>query len=384
MTRDAPRHTASHTLRASHTPRLAPAAWILMLLIGGAAGWLVAQAVFDSRVASGEGRTIVPRSDLTPHERSVIDRFREAAPSVVFIRSKSIQREFMSVRQVEGSGSGFIWDENGHIVTNFHVVANARGRNPVEVILADGSAWSAVPIGFAPDRDLAVLKIDAPKDRLVPIALGTSADLEVGQDVLAIGNPFGLDQTLTTGVVSALGRAIESITGVTIYNVIQTDAAINPGNSGGPLLDSAGRLIGVNTAIASPSRASAGIGFAVPVDIVNHVVPQLIASGRVTRPTIGFEPFQDVFVRRRGMRGVLINRVFPGTGGEAAGLRGTREGPGGIIFGDLITAIDGKPINDTADLLATLQDYAVGDTVEVTFRRGGEEMSSPVVLGEGQ
>src|SRR5262245_59851892 len=219
-------------------------------------------------------RTITPRGALNAEERATIALFRQASPSVVYITTVARQRDFFSLNIAEipqGSGSGFIWDQEGHIITNFHVIQGASGD---KVTLADHSVWDAQLVGVAPDHDLAVLSIKAPKNQLRPLALGTSADLEVGQSVFAIGNPFGLDQTLTTGIISALGREINATTGRTIAGVIQTDAAINPGNSGGPLLDSAGRLIGVNTAIFSPSGSYSGIGFAVPVDTVNRIVPQ--------------------------------------------------------------------------------------------------------------
>jgi S1-C subfamily serine protease len=355
-----------------------PLAWLLFLAVGAILGWYASQALFP-RVFGGPAmpRDVSPRGDLTAHERHTVELFRQAAPSVVYIRSVSLQQDFMAMREVEGAGSGFVWDADGHVVTNFHVVYGARG---LEVILADGSAWGAEVVGVAPDRDLAVLKIAAPRERLEPIRLGGSADLLVGQDVLAIGNPFGLDQTLTTGVVSALGRTIESVTGTLIYNVIQTDAAVNPGNSGGPLLDSSGRLIGVNTAIKSPSRANAGIGFAVPVDVVNHVVPQLIAYGRVTRPTLGVQAMDAP--RQMRVEGVLVLKIVAGSGAEEAGLRGTSETRRGIELGDIIAAIDGKPVRNMADLLATLRDYQVGDSVTVEFLRGGKKESARVRLGE--
>jgi S1-C subfamily serine protease len=265
-----------------------------------------------------------------------------------------------------------VWDENGHIVTNYHVIAQSRG---VDVVLWDGTTWEAEVVGTLAARDLAVLKIDAPRETLRAIALGTSGDLRVGQSVLAIGNPFGLDQTLTTGIVSALGRAIESVAGTTIYEMIQTDAAINPGNSGGPLLDSAGRLIGVNTAIRSASRSSAGVGFAVPVDIVRHVVPQLIEHGRLVRPVLGVNVYPEEQVRRRGLEGVLLQSVIEGTGADEAGLRGTMRGDNGqIMFGDLITEIDGKRVGSFNEMLGVLGDYNAGDEVEVVFVRGEKIM----------
>ncbi len=228
-------------------------------------------------------REIQARGNLAADEQNTIDIFRRSAPSVVYITSIALRRNLFSLNIYEipqGTGSGFIWDSGGRIVTNYHVIQDA---NRLEVTLADHTTWKGVLVGAVPDLDLAVLQISAPSAKLQPISIGESSSLQVGQKVFAIGNPFGLDQTLTTGIVSALGREIKAVTGRTIHNVIQTDAAINPGNSGGPLLDSAGRIIGVNTAIYSPSGGSSGIGFAVPVEDVNRVVPQVIRQGKVVR-----------------------------------------------------------------------------------------------------
>ena len=232
---------------------------------------------------AAETRTVAARGDLAADEEATIALFRRASPAVAYITSVALRRDLFTLNVFEipqGSGSGFVWDASGHVVTNYHVVASAGATR---VTLADRSSWDAELVGAAPEKDLAVLRIDAPHDRLQPLAIGSSADLLVGQKVFAIGNPFGLDRTLTTGVISALGREIVSPARLTIRDVIQTDAAINPGNSGGPLLDSAGRLIGVNTAIYSPSGAFAGIGFAIPADTVGWVVPELIAHGRIER-----------------------------------------------------------------------------------------------------
>src|SRR5437773_766750 len=231
-------------------------------------------------------RTVQARGDLAADEKATIDLFRTAAPSVVYITSIAMQRDFFSLNVQEipkGTGSGFVWDSNGHVVTNFHVIQDAQAA---KVTLADQSNWDARLVGADQDDDVAVLKIDAPSDKMPAIPLGKSSDLQVGQKVFAIGNPFGLDHTLTTGIVSALGREIKSTSERPISGVIQTDAAINPGNSGGPLLDSAGRLIGVNTAIFSPSGAYAGIGCAIPVDRVSQAVPQLLKNRRVAAPTL--------------------------------------------------------------------------------------------------
>ncbi|MGB2986478.1 MAG: trypsin-like peptidase domain-containing protein [Phycisphaerae bacterium] len=323
---------------------------------------------------NAEPRSVTPRGDLVPDEQATIEIFREASPSVVYITSSELGRDFFGFNVFEiprGAGSGFIFDRDGHIVTNFHVI---QGGTRWTVTLADESQWEARLVGFEADKDIAVLKIDAPPERLKPITVGASNDLRVGQKVLAIGNPFGFDQTLTVGVVSALGREIESVTGRKIRGVIQTDAAINPGSSGGPLLDSAGRLIGVNTQIASPSGANAGIGFAVPVDIVNEIVPDLIRYGRVLRPGLGVVLFQDWQTRRLGIRGLLIDAVREKSGAAQAGLRGTIVDGKGYIrqLGDIIVKINNQPVRTVNELKDALEPYKVGDEVQVTFVRDDE------------
>jgi len=326
-------------------------------------------------------RSVTPRSGLNPEERATITLFRQASPSVVYITTLARQRDFFSLNMAElsqGSGSGFIWDQEGHIITNFHVIQGASGA---KVTLADHSGWDAQLVGVAPDHDLAVLYINAPKNQLKPLAIGTSADLEVGQSVLAIGNPFGLDQTLTMGIISALGREINATTGRTIAGVIQTDAAINPGNSGGPLLDSAGRLIGVNTAIYSPSGSSTGIGFAVPVDTVNRIVPQLIRQGEITRPGLGVRIGDDRVSRRLNLPGILIIEVEKGGAADTAGLRGTRvDAKGGMALGDILVGIDSDRIETSNDLFNTLEKRAVGETVKVTVMRGESRLNMSVKL----
>jgi S1-C subfamily serine protease len=289
-----------------------------LLALGAASLLAVVPGCVESRT-DVPPRAVTPRGPLGADELAHIELFRKASPSVVHITSLGAQRDMfsMNVQQVpRGTGTGFLWDAAGHVVTNFHVI---QGANGAKVTLADQTTFDASLVGAFPDRDLAVLRIDAPKDKLPPIALGTSRDLIVGQRVYAIGNPFGLDQTLTTGIVSALNREIESFNNRSIRGVIQTDAAINPGNSGGPLLDSAGRLIGVNTQIASPSGASAGIGFAIPVDEVNRIVPRLIRDGRFVRPAIG------VSAGPRGLGEAL--KLPPVTqAGGGAGQAGVRSG----------------------------------------------------------
>lgn len=325
-------------------------------------------------------RPVTARGDLAADEMATIELFRQSSPSVVFITSLARRRGglFRIAEIPRGEGSGFVWDREGHVVTNFHVI---QGASSARVTLADGSTWTASFVGEAPDRDLAVLRIFPTGRTLRPILVGTSKDLLVGQKVFAIGNPFGLDQSLSTGVVSALGRSIESVTGRQIEGVIQTDAAINPGNSGGPLLDSAGRLIGVNTAIASTSGSSAGIGFAVPVDTVNQIVPQLIQHGRVIRPQLGVTLADDTVTRRLGLEGALVLSVQPGTGAAEAGLRGTaRTEDGSLLLGDLVTRAGERRIRSADDLITALEEQKPGDTLVLGVLRDGVERRVAVTL----
>ena len=335
---------------------------------------------FRAEPPEASPRPIAARGDLAADEKATIELFRQSSPSVVFITTLARRRTgmFRIAEIPSGEGSGFVWDAEGHVVTNFHVI---RGANSARVTLADGSTWPATFVGRAPDRDLAVLRIFPTGRTLKPILVGTSKDLLVGQKVFAIGNPFGLDQSLSTGVVSALGRSIESVTGRQIEGVVQTDAAINPGNSGGPLLDSAGRLIGVNTAIASTSGSSAGIGFAVPVDTVNQIVPQLIAHGRVIRPQLGVTLADDAVTARLGLEGALVLSVAPGTGAAEAGLRGTdRAEDGSLILGDLVTRAGERPVRSADDLIAALEEKKPGDTLVLLVVRDGEEVRVAVTL----
>ncbi|WP_298232307.1 trypsin-like peptidase domain-containing protein [uncultured Azohydromonas sp.] len=330
-------------------------------------------------------RAVTPRGPLDADERNHIDVFKRVSPSVVNITSLALQRDLFSlnVSQVPtGTGTGFVWDEAGHIVTNFHVIQEASAAR---VTLADQSSYRAELVGAFPDRDLAVLRINA-KARLTPIPMGSSRELQVGQKVYAIGNPFGLDQTMTTGIVSALNREIESVTRRSIRGVIQTDAAINPGNSGGPLLDSAGRLIGVNTAIYSPSGGSSGIGFAIPVDEVNRVVPRLIRDGRIVRPTLGIAAgTQQLTTALKLPKGVALLRVTPGGPAQRAGLQPfTRARDGGIEAGDVITAVNGEPVTDFDDLLNELERFQGGDTVTLSVWRAGRTRQVSVRLATGE
>jgi S1-C subfamily serine protease len=280
----------------------------------------------------------------------------------------------------QGAGSGFVWNQEGYIVTNFHVVYNA---DSLTVVLSDQSEHDARIVGADPDHDLAVVQIQVPKDKLFPIAVGSSHDLKVGQKALAIGNPFGLDHTLTTGVISALHRSIESMTKRTIENVIQIDAAINPGNSGGPLLDSSGRLIGINTMIVSPSGGFSGIGFAVPVDIINEIVPQLIQLGKVVRAGMGIALLSDSVARRFVAQGAMIGQVAPGAPADRAGLRGTTQGRAGQL-GDVITAVDGEAVHTVDDLRRILDRHKVGDQVHLEVLRDGSSRQVVVTLEEVQ
>ncbi|MBK1615986.1 2-alkenal reductase [Rubrivivax gelatinosus] len=331
-------------------------------------------------------RAVTPRGPLAAEETANIELFRKASPSVVHITTLAARRDFFSlnVQQVPaGTGTGFVWDEAGHIVTNFHVI---QGGSGAQVTLADQSSFEAELVGAFPDRDLAVLRIKAPREKLPPIAIGTSRELRVGQRVYAIGNPFGLDQTLTTGIVSALGREIESFNSRTIRGVIQTDAAINPGNSGGPLLDSAGRLIGVNTQIASPSGASAGIGFAIPVDEVNRIVPRLIRDGRFLRPAIGVTAGPANLPRALGLpRGVPLVQVQPGSPAAKAGLKPFQRGRGSqIVAGDVITAVGDEAVDSLDDILSLLETRQPGERVNLTVWRAGQTRKVTVVLGSAE
>ncbi len=319
---------------------------------------------------------------LNASEKATIKLFEDAAPSVTFITTTTYQRNFFSMNVTEipsGNGSGFVWDQEGHIITNYHVI---QGAARAKVTLSDRSTWPATVVGTAPDKDLAVLKIEAPKKLLKALAVGQSDDLLVGQSVYAIGNPFGLDQTLTTGIISALDREIQSVSGLPIKGAIQTDAAINPGNSGGPLLDSSGRLIGVNTAIYSPSGAYAGIGFSIPVDVVKWVVPDLLKYGKLQRPVLGITPANNQFMSRIGVEGILVINTTKGGPAEQAGIQPTlRNQRGEIILGDIIKAINNEKVETNNDLLLTLEKYKAGQEVTVTLLRDAKEITIPVTLG---
>jgi 2-alkenal reductase len=336
------------------------------------AGVLVALTVSNIRYSpwtNTAARTVDQRGPLSDAERANIELFERVSPSVVQVAARSAAANPLD--EDEGaraaSGTGFVWDSSGHVVTNNHVVQNG---SEVAVRFASGEVAQAEIIGVAPNYDLAVLRIKNARQLPPPVALGSSNDLKVGQLAFAIGNPFGLDQSLTSGIISALKRRLPTSSGREISNVIQTDTAINPGNSGGPLLDSAGRLIGVNTAIISPSGSSAGIGFAVPADIVNRIVPELIKNGRVPTPGIGIVAASEAVATRLGVEGVIVVRTAPGSPAERAGIRGVNSGSGAI--GDVIVQADGKPVHRLSDLTDQLEQVGAGKSVRIGVKRGSE------------
>jgi S1-C subfamily serine protease len=329
-----------------------------------------------------ESRLVTARGNLAEDEKNTIELFQAASPAVVYITSIEVRRSIFSLNVYEipqGTGTGFVWDKEGRIVTNYHVIGDA---SRVEVTLADNSVHKGVLVGAAPDKDIAVLQISASPEQLLPLPIGDSENLQVGQKVFAIGNPFGLDHTITAGIVSALDREINAVTGRTIQGVIQTDAAINPGNSGGPLLDSAGLLIGVNTAIYSPSGGSAGIGFAVPVDVVNRVVPEIIRHGRVIRPGIGITVASERITERFEISGVLVINVQPGSAAEQAGIRETHQSKEEIILGDIIQAVNGEAVESYNDLRNEIDKFHIGDEVTLSILRGEERLQVTLRLEE--
>lgn len=331
--------------------------------------------------ASVAPQTVEPNDRFTDYETATINLFERAAPSVVFITTSNVRRDYWSRNVSEiprGSGSGFVWDESGHIITNYHVI---QGADRATVTFSDQTTYPATLVGAAPEKDLAVLKIEVKDMELQPIPVGTSDNLRVGQSVFAIGNPFGLDQTLTTGIISALGREIESVGKVPIRDVIQTDAAINPGNSGGPLLDSQGKLIGVNTAIYSPSGAYAGVGFSIPSHVVDWVVPDLIKYGKINRPTLGVELASPQVMRRIGMEGILILGIVKGGAAEKSGLQPTqRLRNGSVILGDVITSINDEKVTNQGELILILEKYQPGDRVTVGIIRDYEPAEVTLTL----
>jgi S1-C subfamily serine protease len=352
---------------------------VLLLLVAGA---LVVTVIQQRRqpqpTVTVEPRPISLRPDkLGADEEATIAVFEKFSRSVVHITSLETHRDRMTLDVSEipqGVGSGFVWDQEGHIITNFHVVAHG---DRASVTLNDGTTYAAQIVGRAPDKDLAVLRIDAPAQKLLPLPIGQSSNLKVGQKVLAIGNPFGLDQTLTTGVISGLGREIKSMTQRSIFDVIQTDASINPGNSGGPLLDVRGRVIGINTAVASEGP---NIGFAVPVDTINSIVPQLLKTGTIARPGLGINILSDQIAAQYKIDGVAVLGVTPGGAAEKAGVRGTQPAQGGWELGDVIVKLDSTEIHRSSDLFRAIDAHKVGDEVELTLQSRGQRRTAKVVL----
>ena len=347
--------------------------WATIIAAAIAAGLFVFASSEDEPEASPAANDEISTVFYTDDERNNIAVFESASPSVVVVTNTQLRRQRFSLNVMEiprGSGTGFIWDDTGLIVTNFHVV---YGANKITITLQSNKSYEAEVVGTAPEKDIALLRIIAPDENLKPIPLGDSTSLSVGRKVLAIGNPFALDTSLTVGVVSALGREIKSMNNRTIKNVIQTDAAINPGNSGGPLLNSHGQLIGVNTAIYSPSGASAGIGFAIPVNTVKNIIPQLRDHGMLFRPVIGIETLTDYWTRRLRVKGVAILSVKEGFPADLAGMIGVREDRrGNIHLGDVIIAINGENVTNEDTLLFMLEQFSPDDIVQITTLRDEE------------
>jgi 2-alkenal reductase len=339
------------------------------LLIAAAAVIVIAMVqYFGSRqqFTTSVPRTIAPRGELANFEKATIDIFNTASPSVAYIFTENAVRGFFGTREMrQGAGSGFLWDRHGHVVTNFHVI---QGAQRIQVRMDTGEALEATYVGGSQDYDLAVVRLRTMPSDIQPIPVGTSSDLQVGQAVFAIGNPFGLSRTLTTGVISALDRRLPTAAGREVVGVIQTDAAINPGNSGGPLIDSAGRLIGVNTAIISGSGNSAGIGFAVPADVVNQVVPLLISKGKVPRPGIGIVVLDEEAAAGLGVVGVIIDRVMPGSSADRSGLQGIDYR--NRRLGDVIIAVDDQEVTTIVEFVRQMQQYEIGQTVRLKVRSG--------------
>ena len=350
-------------------------AWVLVL----ATLWVLQPYVSALWFSASAPRTVTPRADLARNEQATIRLFREVSPSVVhvFARGKPSTTMFSDDQDsVVQSGSGIIWDVAGHVITNNHVIS---GTGQIGVRLTSGEFVGAHVVGAAPNYDLAVLQLERPRSALRPIAVGRSADLQVGQSTFAIGNPYGLDQTLTSGIVSALGRKLPSVTAREVKGMIQTDAPINPGNSGGPLLDSAGRLIGVNSAILSGSGASAGIGFAIPVDIVNRVAPELIRNGHVPLAGIGIVAAKQDEATSLGIDGVIILRTLPGSPAAQAGIEGVSEE--GVIR-DIITDANGKPVHSMEELTSILDDVGIGKELSLTIDRAGQTRTVKVTVAD--
>lgn len=393
--------------RRPPTQGVSPFAAILLVLLGIAAGGAVFWAggrFLDRTRPNGpltnpdaRLRETSPAEPLDGDEREAVDLFKKVKPSVVNVDIVQVRRTGWDDQPAQlqtGAGSGFIWDDDGRIVTNYHVIADVarRPNMTIRIVMADRSAHEAVLVGSAPDYDLAVLKFaghsQPSADKIHKIALGTSNDLEVGQKVFAIGNPFGLSLSMTKGIISALDRGIQAPTGQIIPGMIQIDAAINPGNSGGPLLDKSGRLIGVNSAITTPSAngGNVGIGFAIPADTVNQVVTQIIQSGSVSRPDLGIKLFDQRMLRRaRYDHGVMIEQTVPNGPADRAGLRGMRLNARTRLAepGDLITAINGEPVDAVDDYERLVRKLKPGQKARITILRKDVEQDISVTVGGG-
>jgi len=369
---------------ATTDPRV-PITLALLILLGAFLIWRELREPPPLFVTDAPQREVVERGELSTEEERTISIFAGVSPSVVHISASDRRLPFGMdpIEVVRGEGSGFVWDADGYIVTNQHVVDLGDRWS---VTLADFTTYEARLVGVQYDFDLAVLKIEAPARSLLPIPIGSSHDLQVGQRVLAIGNPFGLDRTLTTGVISGLGRRVKTDTGIEIHNMIQTDAAINPGNSGGPLLDSSGRLIGVNTAIVSERFGSSGVGLAIPADVVNMVVPYLIRDGHLApsgqRPVLGLSVMSEAFSAVRGVDGAVIDEVWPGSGADIAGLRSLQKANDGTFTMDVILEVAGQRIRSPFDLGEALKMRAPMELVTVKILRDGEELEFKVMLSE--
>ena len=367
----------------------------LGIILGGLALWAITglskfRGEKPGLDPNAQPRETTPAAPLDAEEQEAVTLFEKVKDSVVNVDVVMVRQGRLDEQPTEqqtSGGSGFVWDEHGRIVTNYHVIEDAYKRPKqltLRVVMADRSAYKAELIGVAPDNDLAVVQISAPKEKLKPIAVGTSADLKVGQKAYAIGNPFGLSLTMTKGLISSLNRIIESPSGVKIPKVVQTDAAINPGNSGGPLLDKSGRLIGVNTSIATPNGGNVGIGFSIPVDTVNRVVPELIKTGKSLRPDLGVKLYDERRLRQaRYDKGVMLDRVTKNGPADKAGLRGVVYNSRGVPEqpGDLVIAINGQPVNDVEDYERLVRDLKPGDPAKVKIVRGTTEMEVTVIVG---
>jgi len=353
--------------------------FVIVWLLALATVWVMQPYLSALWFSASAPRTVTPRADLAASEQATVRLFKEVSPSVVHVFARGTPSTSMfsdEQSSVVQSGSGIVWDVAGHVITNNHVIS---GTAQIGVRLTSGEFVAARVVGAAPNYDLAVLQLERPRSALHPIGVGRSADLQVGQSTFAIGNPYGLDQTLTSGIVSALGRRLPSVTAREVKGMIQTDAPINPGNSGGPLLDSAGRLIGVNSAIVSGSGASAGIGFAIPVDIVNRVAAELIRDGHVPLPGIGIVAAKQGQATSLGIDGIIVLRTLPGSPAAQAGIEGVSDD--GLV-GDTITEVNGKPVHSMEELTSILEDKGVGKQVELTVERAGRTRTLKLSVGD--